>query len=382
MTGQTGNISSDPFFVNVASDFHLQPTSSVIDAGTNSAPNLPQTDYDGKPRFIDGYNDCVGTIDMGAYELQRAANVSFSTNSLSFGNQVIGTTSNAQPVTLTNAGNTCFQFSNVQITGDFSQGNNCAAAGLLGGSSCTYSVSFSPSTTGPRSGGLSVSGSDGVTNSSLSASLSGYGLTAQPSLSLSPASLSFAAQFVGTTSAAQTITITSTGNTGLTISGISISGPFVQSNNCPSSLSPKATCAVSISFRPSGGGPQSGTLNITDNASGSPQTAGLTGTGVDFSIVASPSSATVKHGQSVKFTIKVNPLGGPFSSSVALSCSGLSSKAACSFSPSSVTPGENGATSVMTVSTSGNTPRGNYNVLVTGKSGADVHSTTVMLNVN
>ena len=382
VAGQNGNISLDPLFVNSGSDFHLQPTSPAIDAGTNSAPNLPQTDYDGKPRILDGNNDCASTIDMGAYELQRAANVSLSSNSLSFGNQVIGTSSSYQPVTLANTGNTCFQFSNLQITGDFSQGNNCAATGAPGGSSCTYSVSFTPSTTGPRSGVLGVSGSDGVTTNNLNASLSGYGLTAQPSLSLSPASLSFAAQLVGTTSAAQTITITSTGNAALTISGISISGPFVQGNNCPYSLAPTATCTISISFRPTAGGMQSGSLSIPDNASGSPHTVVLTGTGVDFSISASPNSAAVKHGQSVKFTIKVSPLGGAFSSAVALSCSGLPSGASCSFSPSSVTPGDHGATSIMTVNTTGKTSRGNYNVLVLGKSGTDVHSTTVLLSVN
>jgi len=381
-SGQNGNISTDPLFVNSAADFHLQLTSPDIDAGTNSAPNLPQTDYDGKPRIIDGNNDCVGTVDMGAYELQRAANVSFSTNLLSFGNEVIGTTSNTLPVTLKNAGNTCFQFSNVQTTGDFSQGNNCAAAGVPGGSSCTYGVTFTPITTGPRSGGLNVSGSDGVTTSNLNVSLSGYGLTAQPSIALSPVSLSFGAQLVGTTSPAQIITVTSTGNTALTISGINVSGPFLRSNNCPSSLPPTATCTISISFRPTAGGMQSGSLNITDNASGSPHTANLSGTGIDFSIAASPASASVKHGQSVKFTVTVNPLDGSFSSAVALSCSGLPSGGSCSFSPSIVTPGENGATSVMTVFTAGKTPRGNYNILITGKSGSDSHSTTVLLSVN
>jgi hypothetical protein len=54
----------------------------------------------------------------------------------------------------------------------------------------------------------------------------------------------------------------------------------------------------------------------------------------------------------------------------------------CSFSPSSVTPGENGATSVMTVSTVGRTPRGNYSILIVGKSGSDSHSATIMVTVD
>jgi hypothetical protein len=380
-TASPGNISADPLFVNSASDFHLQPNSPAIDAGTNAAANLPQTDFAGNPRILDGNNDCVGTVDMGAYELQRAANVSFSTNLLSFGNQVIGTSSSAQQATLTNSGNTCFQFSNTQITGDFFQSNNCSVAGLPGGSSCNYYATFSPTARRQRLGALTVGGSDGVSTTNLNVNLSGYGLTAQPSLSLSPVSLTFAAQLVGTTSAAQTITITSTGNTVLTISGISISGPFAQSNNCPSSLSPTATCTMWISFRPTAGGTQSGSLSISDNASGGPHTANLSGTGIDFSVSATPTSASVKHGQSAKFTVSVAPLGGAFGPAVALGCSGLPSGASCSFSPSSLTPGASGATSAMTVSV-GKTPRGNYNVRIIGNSGSDSHSITVLLSVN
>lgn len=378
-----GNISVDPMFVNPTNqDFHLQSSSPAIDAGINSAPDLPQTDYDGKPRIMDGNNDCVSTVDIGAYELQRAASVTFSTNSLSFGNQVIGTSSSAQPVTFTNSGNTCFQFSNTQITGDFSQSNTCDVAGVPGGSSCSYYVAFSPVATGQRSGALNVDGSDGASTRNLNVSLSGYGLTAQPSLTLSSASLTFAAQLVGTSSAVQTVTLTSTGNTALVFSGVSVSGPFAQTNNCPSSLAPTATCTISISFHPTAGGSQSGLLSITDNGSGSPQKATLSGAGVDFSIAANPTSASVKHGQSVKFTVAVTPVGGAFSSSVALSCSGLPAGASCAFSPANVTPGANGATSALTFSTTGKTPRGNYNILIVGRSGTDVQSLQILVSVN
>jgi hypothetical protein len=123
-------------------------------------------------------------------------------------------------------------------------------------------------------------------------------------------------------------------------------------------------------------------LSLGSGTAPPPHTASLSGTGIDFFIAANPTSASVKHGQSVKVTITVSPLGGSFSSAVALSCSGLPSGATCSFSPASVTPGERGATAVMTVSTSGKTPRGNYNIASLGKSGSDSHSTAVLLAVN
>jgi hypothetical protein len=58
-----GCISSDPQFIG-GGDYHLQPTSPCINAGTNTAPNLPPTDADGNPRIVNGI------VDMGAYEFQ------------------------------------------------------------------------------------------------------------------------------------------------------------------------------------------------------------------------------------------------------------------------------------------------------------------------
>jgi hypothetical protein len=64
-TGQKGNISAAPKFVNPnKQNYQLLPKSPAINAGTNSAPDLPSTDLGGHPRIVGG------TIDMGAYEYQ------------------------------------------------------------------------------------------------------------------------------------------------------------------------------------------------------------------------------------------------------------------------------------------------------------------------
>ena len=70
--GGVGNTADDPLFVNTpASDFHLQPDSPCVDAGSNAAvPGDIATDLDGNPRFIDGDDDGVAEVDMGAYEFQ------------------------------------------------------------------------------------------------------------------------------------------------------------------------------------------------------------------------------------------------------------------------------------------------------------------------
>ncbi|MGO9269953.1 MAG: choice-of-anchor D domain-containing protein [Terriglobia bacterium] len=100
-----------------------------------------------------------------------------------------------------------------------------------------------------------------------------------PSVSLSPSSLSFSTQIVGTTSAAQGVTLSNTGNAALSISGIAASGDFAQSDTCGSSVGAAASCTINVTFTPTQGGSRNGTLSVTDNAGGSPQSVGLSGPG-------------------------------------------------------------------------------------------------------
>ena len=143
-----GNISVDPLFVNASSDFHLQAGSPAIDVGINSASNLPTTDFDGKLRIVDGNNDCVSTVDLGAYELQATVLASISPTSLLFPLQIVGTTSSPQGATVSSTGTSCYPFASIQTTGDFSQMNSCPTLGVPGGTSCTFNVLFSPTAAG------------------------------------------------------------------------------------------------------------------------------------------------------------------------------------------------------------------------------------------
>ena len=100
-----------------------------------------------------------------------------------------------------------------------------------------------------------------------------------PKVSLSPASLTFGAQAVRTASAPQSVTLTNTGNATLSITSISAGGDFAQTNTCGSSLAASGSCAISVTFTPSATGQRTGTIAIADNASGSPHSVGLSGTG-------------------------------------------------------------------------------------------------------
>jgi Subtilase family/Abnormal spindle-like microcephaly-assoc'd, ASPM-SPD-2-Hydin len=97
---------------------------------------------------------------------------------------------------------------------------------------------------------------------------------------VSPATLTFENQTVQTASAAKTVTLTNSGSASLTISNITASGDFAQTNTCGSSIGAGANCTIAVTFTPTAAAQRTGTLSIADNAPNSPQTVGLTGTGV------------------------------------------------------------------------------------------------------
>ena len=75
-TGQDGNISADPRFVDAAAgDYRATMESPVVDTGNDAAPGLPATDLPGQPRTVDGDADGTPHVDMGAFEYRNRAPV-------------------------------------------------------------------------------------------------------------------------------------------------------------------------------------------------------------------------------------------------------------------------------------------------------------------
>ncbi len=129
--------------------------------------------------------------------------------------------------------------------------------------------------------------------SSLLSVLISVSLLAQASVTLSPSSNNFGSTPVGTGTAWFTFTLSNSGTSAVSISNVTVSGPFVVSSNCTSSVAANSSCPIYVYFAPTASGAASGTLTVTDAASNSPQTASLSGTGGSgASCTTTPSAPT------------------------------------------------------------------------------------------
>jgi hypothetical protein len=254
---------------------------------------------------------------------------------LSFAPQQVYTSSAPQTVTLTNTGDNALTLIAIQVSGgNFTATNGCGVA-LSGHSSCTISVVSSPAVVGATSGVLTVSDQFRVQT----VTLSGSGL-APPGVSLSPgAGLNFPPTGVTTTSSAQTVTLSNEGGSPLALGGITVTGDFsvpAASNTCGSSVAAGAACTFQVVFTPTAAGPRTGSLQVADDAAGSPEAIPLEGVGVDFTLNANgASSVTVASGVSAAYPLLLTS-AADIPGSATLACTGAPANATCLVVPSSV----------------------------------------------
>jgi len=223
--------------------------------------------------------------------ISTSTEIQLSQTNVVFDAQTVATQSNPQLVYYSNQGNTTQTINTVVLggtnSGDYStSGSSCSnGAGISAGSFCTIVIRFTPSAPGTRTATITIT--DAAPGSPRVITVSGTGITsAVPEVSLTPASLTFATQAEGTTSAPQNINLTNNGQGPLTITGIAVtganSGDFAQTNNCPispSTLPAGFSCNIAVTFSPTAIGTRTASVTVTDNATGSPHSASLTGTG-------------------------------------------------------------------------------------------------------
>ncbi|MFN8512849.1 MAG: choice-of-anchor D domain-containing protein [Chloroflexia bacterium] len=314
--------------------------------------------------------------------------------SLDFGPQQVGTTSPAKTITITNNGDAALVIASAVITtggANFTKiADTCSGQTLNPGVSCTLSVVFNPTTTGPLGGVITLTDNAPSGGSTQTISLTGIGITAQ--VSVVPASLDFGNVQVGAVSPAQTVTVTNVGAGPVSLSTIALGGTNaadfeVLDNTCTSgagaaTLPAGGSCTVSVRFKPGSTGAKSATLSIGDSASGTPQVVGLSGVGISSAVGLTPASLDFGNQQvgttsPAKTVTLTNTSNGPLSITSVVSSSAefqvvgntcgsqtIAPNATCTvsvvFSPTSA----GAKTATLTIADSTNT--GNHIVSLTG----------------
>jgi len=212
--------------------------------------------------------------------------VTLTPPTLDFGSITTGVTSAIKTVQVQNSGTATLNITSITLTGtnaaDYTRTNNCGAT-LATGSVCTVDITVTPGGTGARTANLHLIDDAADTPQNVTMTTNGVASPA-PKVSLSPASLSFSPPSIQTTttSAAQNITATNTGNANLVVSAVTLSGSnpgdFTISNNC-GTVAAGNTCSATVNCKPTAAGSRTATVSFSSNAVSSPDTAAVSCTG-------------------------------------------------------------------------------------------------------
>ncbi len=348
-----------------ATNCTISVTFTPIAAGSRSASLSIADDATGSPQFV----ALTGT--------GNSSGISFSTSSLTFAAQSVGTSSPASGITLFNTGSGTLSITSITVTGansgDFSQTNTCGTS-VASGSNCTINVTFTPTVAGTRTAAISVA--DNASGSPQSVSLTGTGTSGGPDATLTPTSLTFASQNVLSTSTAQTLTLKNTGGVALNILSIVASGDYSQTNACGTPLASGASCTLQVTFTPSAAGTRSGFITFSDNDPSTQQTVSLTGTGTAPASTVSivPVQVSLTPGQTSQLQAFIS---GVASSNVTWTVDGIaggnSSVGTISASGSYIAPGAAGSHTITATSTANTTQKATIPAVITSYSGTFVY---------
>ncbi len=378
----------DPYITGSTSS-----TNFPVISPPNSVTSVTQSSTAYVPPYQSTLVGTAGNAFIAKIDSANVSAISIEPGSLNFGNETVSVTSPLQEVILANLSTVPLLITQIQVgevdnsTTVFTETDNCVGTIPPGGGYCTMYVGFTPNATGSVTDTITLTdNAGGVAGTEQSITVTGSGVTAATAVTIVPTSLSFTSQSVGTVSLPQTVTITNTGNEPLTISQISTgtTGDFTQTNTCGAvnnTLAVNQSCTVSVSFSPVASGTRSGSLTISDNATGSPQSVTLTGIGAAaFTLSAptalNPGNPVLIGATKTSFVIVAN---GPtsFNGTIALACPPTSAGLVCTFSPTTTLIG--GQASTMTVSNLTTGLSNPYFFTVTGTSGSQSYSLQLSL---
>jgi hypothetical protein len=371
----SGQISYSTYLGGTGEDFAqavaMDSTGTPYVAGSTASSNFPIIGGALQSAYAGGSN---GNAFIAKIESSDGPGAALTPQELNFGNEALNVASTAQTVTLTNEGSLPLEITSIEASGNYAASSTCGATLSAGGGSCTISITFTPTTAGSSTEQITIN--DNAANSPQLVAVTGNGVNGgSGTLTLSPKSLVFPVQAVGTTSPPQVVQVINASQTAITLTGITIGGDFAETNNCgvqpnvlnaAAVLNAGASCSVTVTFAPTASGSRTSTLTITENASSGSQAVTVTGTGGGlFVLSANARSNNIVIGtKSTTFTITASAAAS-FTSTIALSCS---SGATCSFNPATITAGQS---TIMTVSGLSAGTANPFNLTVTGTAGAN-----------
>jgi hypothetical protein len=248
---------------------------------------------------------------------------SLSKSSLTFPPTATGDASPAQTITVTNTGTTTLHIIGLKTTSDFTATSNCSQVVTT----CTISVAFAPQlqtqSTAIHSATLEITTDSGTSLEFVSL----FGLSSPPQLGVLPTSLNFGSVVLGQNSALS-VQVTNPGAVPVTFNGITATGDYTPSGNCPTpgnSLAPATSCTIQVTFAPTAVGTRTGALSIATSASTLPLTVTLTGVGTQSQLQATPSSlnfGSIAVGASANLSLTLTNAGSAPVTNLALTITG------------------------------------------------------------
>lgn len=228
--------------------------------------------------FTDNATGSPHTVALTGHATQPVLSVNPAT--VAFGDVPITTSATPIDVTLSNTGDADLTISAVTLSDltDYTLSGYCTKT-LAPSETCVITVGFTPATAGAHPATITFTSDTQQTSPTVD--LSGTG-TVAPAVSLSPANFDFGSVATDSASSPVDFTITNTGTAPLNITSVTTTdASFVLVNTeCTGAINPGDHCVVNVTFTPAATGPASASLSIVDDAADSPQSAALTGEGV------------------------------------------------------------------------------------------------------
>lgn len=218
--------------------------------------------------------------------------------SASFGSVSTGSSS-TQSIQLKNTGTASLTISQASVAGsqEFSTTGLTLPLTIAAGNTSSFTVKFAPTASGNVTATLNLTSN--APGSPLAISLSGSGAASTKTITVSPTSLSFGSVNTGTSSSLS-VTVTNTGNSTVNIASVSATGTGFSVPNSAVSLTPSQKTTITVQFAPTSAGAVTGTLTISSDATGSPATVSLSGTG----------ATTVQHSVTLNWSASTSSVSG------------------------------------------------------------------------